>query len=327
MSLAAKKGTEPSRGNEGPERYRIHHLTAYDYGQPVTVSHQVARLRPIDGEGQVVHHFELTSTPAPSRQESGRDYFGNPVERFSLQELHRRLEVLAVSDVEVNRPVLAEKGMGLAWDRLREKLAADRQDPAVLRAEECCYASPLISPSSAYADYAASSFDPERPGLEAVMDLTERIHEDFTFDPTATTVATPVEEVMENRRGVCQDFAQFEIACLRSLGLPARYVSGYLRTDPPPGSPRLIGADAMHAWVEFYCPDLGWVGVDPTNRCLARNHHVRIAVGRDYNDVSPLRGTVVGGGSQLITIAVTVRPFLEGDGEPMSSSQSQSQRS
>ena len=143
------------------------------------------------------------------------------------------------------------------------------------------------------------------------MDLTTRIHREFTFDPTATTVSTPVAEVLRQRRGVCQDFAHLQIACLRSLGLPARYISGYVRTDPPPGRPRLIGVDATHAWVALFCPGIGWVEFDPTNRSRAGRDHVRVAVGRDYQDISPLRGTVISGGWQNLTIAVTVTPLDE----------------
>ena len=157
-----------------------------------------------------------------------------------------------------------------------------------------------------FADYAKASFTPARPVLDAVTDLTRRIHEDFTFDPAATTVTTPVAEVFAQRRGVCQDFAHFQLACLRSQGLPARYVSGYLETDPPPGQPKLRGTDASHAWVSFFCPSIGWLDVDATNNCLPSLRHITIGWGRDYSDVCPVRGVLVGGQNQTLRVSVDV---------------------
>jgi len=166
----------------------------------------------------------------------------------------------------------------------------------------------LIAGSPVLAEYTAPSFTKERPLLEAVADLTGRIHRDFTFDRTATTVATPLQTVFRTRRGVCQDFAHLEIACLRSLGLAARYVSGYLESVPPPDQPRLTGADASHAWVSVFCPPVGWVDVDPTNDVLADERHVTVAWGRDYGDVSPLRGVILGGGQHALHVGVSVVP-------------------
>ena len=220
----------------------------------------------------------------------------------------------ARSDVEVATSIPEVKGVGPAWESVNALLARDRT-PAGLAAFESTFPSNMIPVGPAYADYAAPSFSPGRPLLEAAMDLTLRIHSEFKFDPAATTIATPVSEVLSGRHGVCQDFAHLQIACLRSLGVPARYVSGYVRTDPPPGQKRLVGVDATHAWVAVYCPGTGWVEFDPTNRRVAGNTHVRVAYGRDFGDVSPLRGTVIGGGWQKLSIAVTVRPSDEEEEE------------
>jgi transglutaminase-like putative cysteine protease len=156
--------------------------------------------------------------------------------------------------------------------------------------------------------YAAASFPAGRPTLEALLDLTQRIYRDFTYDPRATTVSTPLNQVWRTRRGVCQDFAHFQIGCLRALGLPARYVSGYLVTKPPPGKPRLVGADASHAWVALYCPGVGWIDADPTNNVLPAEHHITVAYGRDFSDVSPVKGVILGGGHHTLSVAVDVTP-------------------
>jgi transglutaminase-like putative cysteine protease len=183
-----------------------------------------------------------------------------------------------------------------------------RQIGPTLDASEFLYDSPLIKGDDDFADYARPSFPKNRPILEAVLDLTGRLHKDFKFDPKATTIATPLEEVFKNRRGVCQDFAHLEIACLRSLGLPARYVSGYLETDPPPGKPRLTGADASHAWVSFYCHGIGWLDIDPTNNLIPGTRHITVACGRDYSDVSPVRGVILGTGDHKLKVSVDVVP-------------------
>ncbi len=302
-------------------RYRIEHLTAYDYSQEVAVSHHLGRLCPLGTSGQTLLDFRLEVSPAPAIIGHDHDYYGNRVERFSIQEAHARLRVLARADVVVSRSAPDLGGDGRSWEEVRDSIRADR-GAAGLAAYECSFRSAIVPVGEVYADYIRPSFPKGRPLLEAVMDLTRRIHTDFTFDPAATTVATPVSEVLARRRGVCQDFAHLQIACLRSLGLPARYVSGYVRTEPPPGKPRLVGVDATHAWVAVFSPGIGWVEFDPTNRCLALNNHVRVAYGRDFEDVSPLRGTVVGGGWQRLTIGVTMTPS---DEEEAPHSQSQNQ--
>jgi transglutaminase-like putative cysteine protease len=290
-------------------RYRIEHVTAYDYSQTVSVSHHIARLRPRSGPGQTLRDFRLEIRPRPTQVSTDTDYFGNVVDRFPIQEPHDHLEVTAHSEVEVAAPPAAAPAAGLPWELVRERVAADHRAADCLEAYEFVFPSGVAPVGADFADYAAPSFPAGRPIQEAAMDLTTRIHRDFTFDPAATTVSTPVSEVLRQRRGVCQDFAHLQIACLRSLGLPARYVSGYVRTDPPPGLPRLVGVDATHAWVAVFSPDAGWVEYDPTNQCRAASSHVRVATGRDYLDISPLRGTVIGGGLQKLSIAVTVTPM------------------
>ncbi|MCB1229523.1 MAG: transglutaminase family protein [Verrucomicrobiae bacterium] len=296
-------------------RYRIEHFTAYDYSQSVSVSHHLGRLCPQANACQTVHDFRLEVNPVPALCVHDLDYFGNRVDRFSIQEAHERLEVTTHSDVEVNCLAWTPKQVTPPWEEVRDGIPRDRSRDG-LAAFESCFRSEIVPLGKPYADYASSSFPKGRPFLEGVMDLTKRINADFSFDATATTVATPVGEVLENRRGVCQDFAHLQIACLRSMRLPARYVSGYVRTEPPPGRPRLVGVDATHAWVAVYCPGFGWVEFDPTNQCVAANNHVRVAYGRDFEDVSPLRGTVVGGGWQQLTIGVTVRPSDEDELAP-----------
>jgi transglutaminase-like putative cysteine protease len=185
--------------------------------------------------------------------------------------------------------------------------------PSVLDAGEFTFDSPLVPLDTPFTDYARESFPPGRNLLAAVLDLTARIHRDFKFDPTATTVATPLARVLEQRRGVCQDFAHLQIACLRSLGLPARYVSGYLETVPPAGQAKLLGADASHAWVSFFCPGLGWIDVDPTNNLFPSMQHITLGWGRDYGDVSPIRGVLVGGEEHTLTVSVDVVALGEMD--------------
>jgi transglutaminase-like putative cysteine protease len=198
----------------------------------------------------------------------------------------------------------------LSWEEVRRWLH-DGIGEQVLDPNQYLFSSPYVPVSAALADYARPSFPPGRPLLAAALDLTRRIHQDFEYDSDATTVSTPVEEVLQQRRGVCQDFSHLQIACLRSLGIAARYVSGYMLTMPPPGQPRLIGVDASHAWVSVYCPDLGWVDLDPTNDLMVDTLHVTVACGRDFSDVSPIHGVILGGGEHELEVQVTVRPVEE----------------
>jgi transglutaminase-like putative cysteine protease len=280
-------------------RYEIVHTTEYDYSESVAVSHHVARLRPRTlGEQTVIEHT-LAITPRPAVTSAYDDYFGNGVTFFAMESQHRKLTVQARTTVSLNPPAIPNPSHTVSWED-----AADLSR-LPLEAAEFTFASGLSAPA-AVRTYAASSFPPDRPVLEGVLDLTARIHAEFTFDPKATTVTTPLGEVLQSRRGVCQDFTRLEIACLRALGIPARYISGYLETLPPPGEPHLVGADASHAWLAVYCPEVGWVPVDPTNNLVPQGTHIVLGWGRDYNDVSPIRGVILGGGQHTLTVHVDV---------------------
>jgi transglutaminase-like putative cysteine protease len=219
--------------------------------------------------------------------------------------------VTAVSKVSVAARLPTGYELSPAWEQVRDALAGDTTR-AGLDALQFCFPSPHIPVSLAAAEYARASFVPGRPIVEGVMDVTRRINQEFVYDPAATTISTPVDEVIRQRRGVCQDLAHVEIACLRALGLAARYVSGYLRTYPPPGQPRLVGADSSHAWVSVFCGGLGWIDVDPTNNLLPGDEHVTIAWGRDYSDVCPVSGMYLGGGRHSMYVSVDVEPMHEG---------------
>jgi transglutaminase-like putative cysteine protease len=289
-------------------RYQITHRTTYSYESPVTVGHYIARLEPRALPFQECPWHEITIRPTPMQRAERADSFGNTCVYFEIEGSHQKLEVISRSLVEVATAPNLDPAETPAWESVRDACRADVSNAATV-AGELVFASPLIPVGSVFAEYARSSFPAQRPVLEGVCDLNRRIHEDFIFDPAATDFATPVELVLKKRRGVCQDFAQVMIACLRSLGLPARYVSGYLETLPPPGQPKLIGADASHAWLSVYCGEsVGWMDADPTNNVLPSNRHVTVAWGRDFSDVSPLRGVTIGAGEQWLQVAVDVLP-------------------
>jgi len=290
---------------------RVTHQTQYDYPSPVVLAQHLAHLRPREGAGQTVVSHHLRISPGPFLTEECRDSFGNWQTFFSMQSPHDTLCVLADSVIETSAP--DSRPDSPAWERLRERLQYHAQagyEPA----SEFVFPSPYVPRHEAFADYARPVFAPKRPFLEACQVLMNKIHHDFEYRTASTEVNTPVLEALAKRQGVCQDFAHLMIACLRSLGLPARYVSGYLLTQPPPGQPRLIGADASHAWVSVPHDD-GWMDFDPTNdRCgVGRpgEDYVTVAVGRDFGDVSPLRGVIQGGGVHSLTVAVTVCPEAE----------------
>jgi transglutaminase-like putative cysteine protease len=285
--------------------YRITHRTVYEYAEPVTVSHHAARVRPRLTETQERADFSLRIAPEPAVQTMRTDYFGNRVCFFSIQQLHQKLEITATSLVSLRRMDHPALENSPSWEAVAG-LFRDPVSPSVVEPYQFCFNSPLVTVSRELADYASRSFAPETPLLVGVEDLNRRIHADFTYDPVATTVATPLKEVISNRRGVCQDFAHVAIACLRSLGLPARYVSGYLRTHTPEGRSRLVGADASHAWFAAFCPEVGWVDFDPTNNQLPTDEHITVAFGRDFSDVSPITGILTGGGSHTVKVGVEV---------------------
>jgi transglutaminase-like putative cysteine protease len=284
--------------------YQILHRTLYEYAAPVTVSHHVARLEPRGTPAQEREQFSLKIFPEPTLRKSRPDYFDNRLCFFSIQELHSRLEIIAHSRVSV-QPHNPGNEPSTPWNDVAG-MFRDPVSPEVVEPYQFIFDSPQASASFEFFDYASESFPKGTPLLTGVRDLTRRIYEDFKYDPKATTVATPLDEVWEKRRGVCQDFAHLGIACLRSLGLPARYVSGYLRTRPPEGKPRLVGADASHAWFAIFCPGVGWADFDPTNNVQPSEEHITVAVGRDYADVSPVAGVITGGGAHQVKVSVDV---------------------
>jgi transglutaminase-like putative cysteine protease len=283
--------------------YRIVHKTTYKYKTTVSFGSHVAYLTPRPFPHHTRTSHELLITPAPAGVVDRLDYFGNPVTFFTIREPHAELEIEARSTGEIRDHAVVWPEQSPAWEDVARSLPADLS-PAGLDAYEFVFESPRIKPGSGFAEYANGSFARARPFTEALLDLTERIHKEFQFDSKATNVRTSPEEVLHHGRGVCQDFAQLQIACLRSLGLPARYVSGYLRTYPPPGRSRLVGADASHAWVSAYCPGSGWLDVDPTNNMIPNESHVTLSWGRDYGDVSPVRGVILGGRDHEVEVSV-----------------------
>jgi len=288
--------------------YRIAHRTTYKYKYPVSVGNHVACLTPRSLSNHQVTRSELHIQPAPATRTERVDYFGNLLCFFTVQEPHKELVVEARSEVVVEESATSWPQPSLPWEEAVRSLPDDLSSEG-LEAYQFGFESPRIRMRPEFAAYARQSFTPGRPMQEALLDLTARIHKDFRFDSKVTTVRTPTEEVFRKRRGVCQDFAHLQIACLRSLNLAARYISGYLRTYPPPGQPRLVGADASHAWVSAYCPGAGWLDMDPTNNLVPSNGHVTLAWGRDYGDVSPLRGLILGGGAHTLKVAVDMEPL------------------
>jgi transglutaminase-like putative cysteine protease len=283
--------------------YAVSHRTVYRYETAASLSYHLAHLQPRETPRQRVLDVEVEVQPAPAISTTRTDLYGNAVTFLSVDNPHTELRVVATSRVRVAPANLPAPGATPPWETVRDACASDVLDEHS-QAGEFMHESPRVAPAGAYAGYAAESFLAGRPLLDALCEFTARIYRDFRFDPRATTVATPVAEVFRNRRGVCQDFAHLGIACLRSLGRPARYVSGYLETQPPAGRQRLVGADASHAWYSVWCPGFGWIDADPTNNLLPGDRHLTVAWGRDYSDVSPLRGVVVGGGEHELDVGV-----------------------
>jgi transglutaminase-like putative cysteine protease len=288
--------------------YRITHKTRYQYKNSVSVGSHAVYLTPRSSLHHRCTRHELHVKPEPATRSERVDYFGNVIKFFTIQEQHEEFELIAISEVIVDGESSAWPVDSPVWSHVARSMPTDKT-PAGLDAYQFVFDSPRIKTSPDFAAYAAPSFPAGRPLAEAVLDLTARIHKDFRFDPKATTVSTPAEEVLKKRRGVCQDFAHLQVCCLRSMNLPARYVSGYLRTYPPPGRPRLVGADASHAWVSFFCPGTGWLDVDPTNNMVPSQSHVTLAWGRDYGDVSPVRGVILGGREHKLEVGVDMEPI------------------
>jgi transglutaminase-like putative cysteine protease len=288
-------------------KYRVIHTTRYRYSQPVTLCHNEAHLRPRSFSRQQCTDSRLVVEPAPALVHERTDFFGNAVSYFAVQQPHDLLTVTATSSVELRSVALPSNfEASLPWDTMTLRLASDLS-PVGVQARHLALDSPMAGTSADLADFALPSFTAGRPLLAAVHNLSYRIHREFIYDPHFTTIATPLSEVLTLRRGVCQDFAHLAIGCLRSLGLPARYVSGYLQSVPPTGQPRLVGADTSHAWFAVFDPDAGWIDFDPTNDQIVRDQHVTTAWGRDYSDVTPLKGVVFGGGTHTLEVSVDMR--------------------
>ncbi|MCR9143165.1 MAG: transglutaminase family protein [bacterium] len=301
-------------------RYHIVHKTIYKYQKPVTLSHNEGHLLPCDTEDQICESAALRVDPAPAVSDERRDIYGNRVNYFSLEEPHKLIEVVAESWIRrsVTQRVPLDAGRRAAaaeaapaWENARDELTASA-DAAML--QEYVFASPMITAdaidSPGVDAFARSVFTPGRSLLAACIDLNARIFNEFQYDSGFSTIGTPLSKVLKHKRGVCQDFAHLFLACVRRMGLPGRYASGYLETKPPPGRPRLQGADASHAWASVFIPgpDGGWLDFDPTNNLIAGNEHIVLGYGRDYSDVTPLKGVIFGGGKHTVRVEVDVIP-------------------
>jgi len=306
-------------------KYCITHTTLYHYSQSVGLCQNEAKLQPRNFWRQQCHNSRFDIKPTPMDFSERIDFFGNRVAYFAIQQPHTQLIVTAISEVTIfPRQNNLDLFNQMTWEQVRGLLQetplqgqsqtqqgqiqnqAQDQTLEILDAKQYVLDSPMVTITSELADYAQSSFLPNRALVDVVHDLMQRIYKDFTYDPTFTTIATPLSEVLRFRRGVCQDFAHLAIACLRAYGMAARYISGYVETLPEPGQPRLVGADASHAWFSVYIPGTGWLDFDPTNNTVPLDQHITLAWGRDYADVTPLKGIAFGGGQHTLSVSVDV---------------------
>lgn len=292
--------------------YAVKHITHYSYPDAVSICQNNVHLMPRQTPFQSSTGFQLEVSPEPILMRSWTDYFGNEVRYFSLEEPHEELRVTARSKVHVTLRPNEDPSATPSWEFVRDQLAA-AETPDLRTISQFRFDSPYVQYLAEAAEFARPSFGPGRPLLEAALDLTSRIFHEFEYAPRATTINTPTRDVLKQRRGVCQDFAHLQIAAFRSLGLAARYVSGYLVTVPPPGKPKLIGADASHAWLAIYCPGHGWIDLDPTNNTIPSGRHITVGWGRDYGDVCPIKGVLTGGGAHVMTVSVDVSPIAENE--------------
>ncbi|MBP1839275.1 transglutaminase family protein [Formosa algae] len=292
--------------------FKVSHTTSYDYDSGVTFCHNIATLKPKTMVGQTLLDYDLEISPKPSEITERLDFFGNTITRFSIQQHHKKLKVTAKSIIERNyklEPNIedSETGKTITLNEALSILKTNNKEfidikQFILESIFIAQISPEVKA------YAEKSFKPNRPVFEAAFELMQRIFTEFKFDSEFSTIATPIQEVIKAKKGVCQDFAQIAIACVRSMGLPARYVSGYIETLPPPGKEKLVGTDASHAWFSVYIPKFGWVDFDPTNNQIPKNQHITVSWGRDYYDVPPLKGVVYSTGKNKMNVAVDIRP-------------------
>lgn len=288
--------------------YVVTHTTSYRYSSPVSVCHNVLMLEPRLSPSLRCNVYQLDIDPAPKVRARREDMFGNFVHRFSLEENHSQLKITATSSVTVLEGKASVGPQSPTCEQIAETCKS-QADPNWLSVSPFFFDSPRIKTSADFVAYGSTSIQANRPVFEAALELTQRIYADFKYDKDATLVDTPTEMAFGGRHGVCQDFAHVAVACMRSCNLPARYVSGYLRTVPAPGTKRLVGNDESHAWFSVYCGnDLGWIDFDPTNNCVCGTDHVPIAFGRDYSDVVPVKGIFLGGGKTAMTVSVDVAP-------------------
>lgn len=290
--------------------YQITHITQYDYAQVVSLCHSETHLHPRELIGQHCLSSQLSVYPQPVDYHERIDFFGNRVAYFALQQPHTKLVVTATSTIEVEQTDFQTDLCTLdSWDRVVDQLqrtliAEDMAADALLEAKLYSLDSTMAAASAEIKQYAAPSFKPGNTVLAVALDLTQRIYQDFTYDPSFTTIATPLSTVLLHKKGVCQDFAHLAVACFRGYGLPARYVSGYIETAPPTGEEKLAGSDESHAWFSVYIPGCGWQDFDPTNNCRTTEQHVTTAWGRDYSDVTPLKGLSIGGHKHKVSVSV-----------------------
>jgi transglutaminase-like putative cysteine protease len=287
-------------------KYLVKHITEYHYQFPATLCHNVICQGPGDSPHQVVREYVCSIDPEPSMQQERKDFFDNPLIYFSIERTHSDLKVETESEVEVLMPPWASLDplQTQPWEEVREWLHSTE---AMNDTRQFYLESPYVSFHPEIYDFAKISFSPGRAIMAATLDLCSRIYHEFSFTPGFTEISTPLQDVFKHRKGVCQDFAHLALSCLRSLGLSARYVSGYIETLPPPGKTKLVGADASHAWIAVYIPALGWVEFDATNNLLVKDQHIRAAYGRDFSDVVPLKGIVYSNGLQEMKVSVDIR--------------------
>ena len=285
-------------------KYLIKHTTCYNYLEMVSLCRNIIHVSPREFENQRNLYENITVIPVPDIMESQKDYFGNKVYFFTTEKPHKSLIITAEYETEVIEKKY-KNFSDIPWEDVIEILNTDSSSETI-HSFEYLYDSYYVQKHDDWKDYASKSFKPGALFLASVMDLTSRIFKDFKYQPNATTIATPLREVFLQKSGVCQDFSHFQIACLRSIGIPVRYVSGYLLTTPNKEKPSMIGSDASHAWIQVYYPGIGWFDFDPTNNLRPTDHHIIIAWGRDYEDVSPVKGVILGGENHTITVGVNV---------------------
>lgn len=288
-------------------RFRVRHSTHYKYVRRVTHCYNLASVVPRNTQRQRCLSNRISVTPNPAVSRRRTDYFGNEAYHFEIQRSHKELIITSESEVEIadhDRDLNLD--LGVSYSEALDYLGTN-QALETLEAREFLLNSPMVESSAALADYARPSFEEARSLKSCVGDLTSRIFTDFAYDPGFTTIATPLADVLAHKRGVCQDFAHLQVGCLRSVGIPAKYVSGYIETLPAPGEKKLVGADATHAWIAYFSPNEGWVEFDPTNNKPADSQHIVTALGRDYYDVTPVKGVIFGGGeSPILSVSVDV---------------------